>query len=124
MLLTDYEISVLKNRYNLFEEPGWNGVINWENKMFSYKDQHSKILLFSISRIRNNPKHSCWNLIEVAKYSDLEKLSDYKVIENPNIYSFTDLNLRVMEMVNKLALYQKSKKLARMKESMESDFNE
>ena len=121
MLLTDYEISVLKNRYNLLEEKSYGNLIGHEGKLFFYKDQHTKIQLFGVSRnIRS--KHSCWTLDEVAEFSDL--FSDYKIIENPNIYSFTDLNLRVMEKVNKLALYQKNKLLAKMKQSMESDFNE
>ena len=122
MLLTDYEISVLKNRYNLFEERAY-GHYGCEGKLFFYKDQHTKIQLFSVTRnIRS--KHSCWKLDEVVVFSDLEKFSDYKVIDNPNVYSFTDLNLRVMENVNKLALHQKTKQLAQMKQSMESDFNE
>jgi len=121
MLLTDYEISVLKNRYNLYEEKAYN--YGCEGKLFFYKDQHSKIQLFSVTRnIRSN--HSCWKLYEVAEFSDAESFSDFKVIENPNIYSFTDLNLRVMEKVNKLALCQKIKLLSQMKHSMESDFND
>ena len=122
MLLTDYEISVLKNRYNLLEESSYNALISCDRKLFFYQDKHTKINLFSVKR--NLYKHSCWHLSDVAMFSDLEQFSDYKCIENPNVYSFTELNLRVMEMVNKLALYQKSKKLARLKESMESDFNE
>ena len=122
MLLTDYELSVLKNRYNLLEEKAY-GHYGCEGKLFFYKDQHNKIQLFSVTRnIRS--KHSCWKLDEVAEFSDVGTFKDYKVIENPNIYSFTDLNLRVMEKVNKLALYQKNKLLAQMKQSMESDFNE
>ena len=121
MLLTDYEISVLKNRYNLLEEKAYGGVIGCERKLFFYKDQHNKVQLFSV--IRNIiSKHSCWHLDEVAEFTDL--FSDYKVIDNPNVYSFTDLNLRVMGNVNKLALYQKTKQLAQMKQSLESDFNE
>lgn len=123
MLLTDYELSVLKNRYNLFEERAYGNIRGYEGKLFFYKDQHNKIQLFSVTRnIRS--KHSCWKLDEVAEFSDVGTFKDYKVIENPNIYSFTDLNLRVMEKVNKLALYQKNKLLAQMKQSMESDFNE
>ena len=122
MLLTDYEISVLKNRYNLLEESNYNSLISCDRKLFFYQDQHTKIQLFTVKR--NIYKHSCWHLSGVALFSDLDKFSDYLIIENPNIYSFTELNLRVMEMVNKLALYQKSKQLARMKQSMESDFND
>lgn len=121
MLLTDYEISVLKNRYNLYEERAYH--YSCEGKLFFYKDHHNKIQLFSVTRnIRS--KHSCWKLDEVAEFSDVDGFSDFKVIENPNVYSFTDLNLRVMEKVNKLALRQKTKLLAQMKQSMESDFNE
>ena len=122
MLLTDSEISVLKNRYNLWEEPGYNVLINCERILVFYKDQDTKIKLFSV--IRNNFKHSCWKLEEISEFSDLDKFTDYKVIENPNVYSFTDLNLRVMEYVNKLALYKKNVQIAKMKQSMESDFNE
>ena len=122
MLLTDSEISILKNRYNLFEERSY-GNLGYQGKLFFYKGQHTKILLFFVTRnIRY--KHSCWKLDEVSEFSDLEKFSDFKVIENPNVYSFTDLNLRVMEKVNKLTFYQKNKHLAQMKQSMESDFNE
>lgn len=123
MLLTDSELSILKNRYNLYEEQAWGNLIGCERKLFFYKDQHNKVQLFSVIRSIVS-KHSCWNLNEVVSFSDLDKFSDYKVIENPNVYSFTDLNLRVMEYVNKLALYQKTKQLIRMKQSMESDFNE
>ena len=123
MLLTDYEISVIKNRYNLYEEKSYVNLIGSESKLFYYKDQHTKLHLFSVTRSILS-KHSCWKLNEVAVFSDLEKFRDYKVIENPNIYSFTDLNLRVMEYVNKLALYQKNMQIIKMKQSMESDFNE
>ncbi len=123
MLLTDSEISILKNRYNLYEEQAWGNLIGCERKLFFYKDQHIQVQLFGVTR-NIISKHSCWNLNEVVTFSDLDKFSDYKVIENPNVYSFTDLNLRVMEYVNKLALYQKSKQLIRMKQSLESDFNE
>jgi hypothetical protein len=123
MLLTDSEISIIKNRYNLYEEQTWGNLIGCERKVFYYKDQHTKLQLFSVTRSICS-KHSCWKLDEFAVFSDLEKFRDYKVIENPNVYSFTDLNLRVMELVNKLALYQKTKLLTRMKQSMESDFNE
>ena len=121
MLLTDSEISIIKNRYNLFEEQGYGNLIGCERKLFYYKDQHTQVQLFSVTR-NIISKHSCWKLNEVAAFSDLYK--DYKMLENPNVYSFTDLNLRVMELVNKLALYQKTKQLIKMKQSMESDFNE
>ena len=123
MLLTDSEISILKNRFNLYEEQAYGNLIGCERKLFYYKDQHNQVQLFGVTR-NIISKHSCWKLNEIAEFSDLDKFSDYKVIENPNVYSFTDLNLRVMELVNKLALYQKSKQLIRMKQSMESDFNE
>ena len=123
MLLTDSEISLIKNRYNLFEEKAYGNLIGYERKLFFYKDQHTQIQLFSVSRSIIS-KHSCWNLNEFAAFSDLEKFTDYKMLDNPNVYSFTDLNLRVMELVNKLALYQKTKQLIQMKLSMESDFNE
>lgn len=123
MLLTDSEISILKNRYNLFEEQSYGNPFRCERKLFFYKDQHNKVQLFSV--IRNiTAKHSCWHLDEVAEFSDVSTFNDYKVIDKPNVYSFTDLNLRVMEKVNKLALHQKTKLLAQMKQSMESDFNE
>lgn len=123
MLLTDSEISILKNRYNLYEKQPWGNLIGCERKLFFYKYQHTKFHLFSVIRSIVS-KHSCWKLNEVVEFSDLDTYRDYKIIVNPNIYSFTDLNLRVMEYVNKLALYQKSKQLIRMKQSMESDFNE
>lgn len=123
MLLTDSEISILKNRYNLYEEQAWGSPSRCERKLFYYKDQHNQVQLFGVTR-NILSKHSCWTLNEVAEFSDIVTYKDYKVIENPNVYSFTDLNLRVMEYVNKLALYQKTKQLLRMKQSMESDFNE
>lgn len=123
MLLTDSEISIIKNRYNLYEERAYGNISGCESKLFFYKDQHTKLQLFSVTRnIRS--KHSCWNLNGVVTFSDLDRFTDYKVIDNPNVYSFTDLNLRVMELVNKLALYQKNMQIIKMKQSMESDFNE
>jgi len=123
MLLTDSEISILKNRYNLFEEQSYGNQRYCEGRIFFYKDQHTKIHLFSVKR-NIISKHSCWHLDEIAEFSDVSTFNDYKVIDKPNVYSFTDLNLRVMEKVNKLALHQKTKLLAQMKQSMESDFNE
>lgn len=123
MLLTDSEISILKNRYNLYEEKSYGNIRGCEGKLFFYKDPHTKVQLFSVTRSILS-KHSCWNLNGVVTLSDLDKFTDYKVIENPNVYSFTDLNLRVMELVNKLALYQKNMQIIKMKQSMESDFNE
>ena len=123
MLLTDSEITILKNRYNLYEERAYGNLIGSESKLFFYKDPHTKVQLFSVTRnIRS--KHSCWYLNGVVTLSDLDKFTDYKVIDNPNVYSFTDLNLRVMDLVNRLALYQKTKQITLMKQSMESDFNE
>lgn len=123
MLLTDSEISIIKNRYNLFEEKAYGNISGWESKLFFYKDPHTKVQLFSVTRNLRS-KHSCWSLNGIVTLSDLDKFTDYKVIDNPNVYSFTDLNLRVMELVNKLALYQKNMQIIKMKQSMESDFNE
>lgn len=117
MLLTDGELTILKDRYSLLEEN--RGSLDWIRKNFSYKDQNSKILIFSVIK---HDRNSCWSLDDFMEITDPEDLDGFKIVYNLPVYSFAEFNLKVKDSVNKLVIYKKQQRIDHMKQSMEKDF--
>lgn len=117
MLLTDGELTILKDRYSLFEEKGDS--FDWARKNFFYQDQTGKVLIFSVVK---HDRNSCWSLDDFMEITDPSIIAGYKIVYNLPVYSFAQFNLKVRDSVNKINIYKKQQRIDHMKKSMENDF--
>jgi hypothetical protein len=120
MLLTDGELTILKDRYSLLEEKGDSSyLIDWAKKNFFYQDQTGKIRIFSVVK---HDRNSCWSLEDFMEITDPSIIGGYKIVYNLPVYSFAQFNLKVKDSVDKITIYKKQQRIDHMKKSMENDF--